>query len=70
MTISGADIYGSLGVPYLSGIMDQLTVSTRAKTACKIWNDATLAAYFPFDGSLTDADPNFFNCNSIRSISN
>jgi hypothetical protein len=59
MTIGGADIYGALGVPYLSGTMDHLTISTRAKTACEILNDATLAAYFPFDGSLTDAGPNF-----------
>lgn len=49
----------TIGVPYLSGIMDHLTVSTRAKTACEILNNATLVAYFPFDGSLTDAGPNF-----------
>jgi hypothetical protein len=59
VTIGGADIYGSLGVPYLTGLMDHLTVSTRVKEACEILNDATLAAYFPFDGSYTDAGPNF-----------
>jgi hypothetical protein len=55
----------TIGVPYLSGIMDHLTVSTRAKTACEILNDATLAAYFPFDGSLTDAGPNFLTAISF-----
>jgi hypothetical protein len=64
ITIGGADIYGSLGVPYLTGLMDHLTVSTRAKTACEILNDATLAAYFPFDGSFTDAGPNFLTTTS------
>jgi hypothetical protein len=59
ITIGGADIYGSLGVPYLTGLMDHLTVSTRVKTACEILNDATLAAYFSFDGSFTDFGPNF-----------
>ena len=61
VTIGGADIYGSLGVPYLTGAIDHLTVSTRAKSACEILNDATLAAYFPFDGSFADAGPNFLS---------
>lgn len=64
VTIGGADIYGGLGVPYLTGLMDHLTVSTRAKTSCEILNDATLAAYFPFDGSFTDAGPNFLTTTS------
>ena len=64
VTIGGADIYGSLGIPYLSGGMDHLTVSTRAKSACEILNDATLVAYFPFDGSFTDAGPNFLTVTS------
>ncbi len=59
ITIGGADIYGSLGTPYLTGLMDHLTVSTRAKSTCEILNDATLAAYFPFDDSFIDAGPNF-----------
>lgn len=57
--IGGADIYGSFGILYLTGLMDHLTVSTRAKTACEILNDATLATHLPFDGSFTDAGPNF-----------
>lgn len=61
VTIGGADIYGSLGVPYFTGAIDHLTVSTRAKSACEILNDATLAAYFPFDGSFADAGPNFLS---------
>ena len=64
ITIGGADIYGSLGVPFLTGSMDHLTVTTRAKSACEILNDATLAAYFPFDGSLTDTGPNFLTATS------
>ena len=64
ITIGGADIYGSLGTPYLTGSMDHLTVTTRVKSACEILNDATLAAYFPFDGNLTDAGPNFLTATS------
>lgn len=64
ITIGGADIYGGLGIPYLTGAIDHLTVTTRAKTACEILNDATLAAYFPFDGTLTDAGPNSLSVTS------
>ena len=61
VTIGGADVYGSVGVPYFTGAIDHLTVSLRAKSACEILNDATLAAYFPFDGSFVDAGPNFLS---------
>jgi hypothetical protein len=64
ITIGGANIYGSLGIPYLTGAIDHLTVTTRAKTACEILNDATLAVYFPFDGTFTDAGPNFLTVTS------
>ncbi len=62
--IGGADIYGGLGVLYQTGLMDHLTVSARAKIACEILNDATLAAYFPFDASFTDTGPNFLTTTS------
>jgi len=58
MTIGSANVGGTIGTPYFSGYIDELMVFTRAKTACEILNDATLAAYFPFDGSYTDSGPN------------
>ncbi|CAF1136917.1 unnamed protein product [Rotaria sordida] len=40
--------------------MDKLTISRRAKSACEILEDATLAARFPFDNvaTLVDFGPN------------
>ena len=64
ITIGGADVYGGLGIPYLTGAIDHLTVTTRAKTACEISNDASLAVYFPFDGTFTDAGPNSLSVTS------
>jgi hypothetical protein len=58
MTIGSANVDGAIGKPYFSGYIDELMISTRVKSACEILNDATLAAYFPFDGSYTDAGPN------------
>jgi hypothetical protein len=58
MTIGSANVDGTIGAPYFSGYIDELMVSTRVKTPCEILNDATLTAYFPFDGSYTDAGPN------------
>jgi hypothetical protein len=58
MTIGGANVDGTIGKPYFSGYIDELMVYTRARTACEILNDATLSAYFPFDGSFTDSGPN------------
>jgi hypothetical protein len=58
MTIDSANIDGTIGTPYFSGYIDQLIVSTSVKTACEILNDATLVAYFPLNGSYTDAGPN------------
>jgi hypothetical protein len=58
MTIGSANVDGTIGTPYFSGYIDQLIVYTRAKSACEILNEATLVAYFPFDGSYTDAGPN------------
>jgi hypothetical protein len=64
MTIGNAIVDGTIGTPYFSGYIDELMISTRAKTACEILNDATLAAYFPFDGSYTDAGPNSLSLTS------
>ena len=58
VTIGGADIYGGYGILYSTAVMDLLSVSTRAKSTCEIYNDATLAAYLPFDGSVVDGGPN------------
>ena len=64
MTIGSANVDGSFGTPYFSGYIDELMVFTRVKTACEILSDATLAAYFPFDGSYTDAGPNSLSATS------
>lgn len=58
MTIGSAKIDGTIGTPFFSGYLDELMISTRVKSACEILNDATLAAYFPFDNTLIDAGPN------------
>jgi hypothetical protein len=60
--VSGNVTIGSTAVntatSYWNGLIDQLTINNRAKTSCEILNDATLVAYFPFDGSSSDAGPN------------
>lgn len=44
---------------YLNAYVNHFTISSRAKSACEILNDAKLVAYFPFDsGSLIDVGPN------------
>ncbi|CAF0972410.1 unnamed protein product, partial [Didymodactylos carnosus] len=59
-TIGGGQIGGSAAAQvYFNGYIDHLSYSTRAKSACEVLNDATLAAYFPFDSSLYDSGPNF-----------
>ena len=58
ITIGSANVAGNIGTPYFSGYIDQLIVYTRAKSTCEILNDATLAAYFPFDGNFIDSGPN------------
>ncbi|CAF1623546.1 unnamed protein product, partial [Didymodactylos carnosus] len=60
VTIGGGPIGGSAAAQvYFGGYIDHLSYSTRAKSSCEILNDATLAGYFPFDGSLNDSGPNF-----------
>ena len=45
---------------YFNGYIDNVKVTTRAKTAAEILNDATLMAYYPFDlpNQLLDKGPN------------
>ena len=64
MTIASADVDGNIGNAAFSGYLDQLMIYTRAKTACEILNDATLVAYFPFDGNYIDAGPNSLSITS------
>ncbi|CAF1433147.1 unnamed protein product [Didymodactylos carnosus] len=50
------------GSNYFAGYLDQLSITSGAKTAVDILNDATLCAYFSFDaGSLLDYGPNGLN---------
>jgi hypothetical protein len=58
MTIGSANVDENIGKATFSRYLDQLMIYTRAKTACKILNNATLVAYFPFDGNYIDAGPN------------
>ncbi|CAF0973494.1 unnamed protein product [Rotaria sordida] len=50
-------VYGS---NFFQGYIDQLTIVNRAKSACEILDDATLATYYDFDNSpiLNDSGPN------------
>lgn len=52
---------------YFNGGIDILKVSSGAKTACQILNDATLTAYYPFDSSTTYLDVGY---NSIHGVWN
>lgn len=47
--------------------MDQLTITDRAKPACEILDDATLATYYNFDinPSLIDSGPNSLSSTSL-----
>lgn len=61
-TIGGARIGGNTNATvYYSGHIDHFTISSRAKSACEIYLDATLACYFSFDSSssIDDSGPNF-----------
>ncbi|CAF1365960.1 unnamed protein product [Rotaria sp. Silwood1] len=52
---------GKTGIPegyWFDGLLDQITVTNRAKTSCEILNDASLVAHFPFDSSTVDIGPN------------
>ena len=40
------------------GLIDQLTITYRAKTACEVLDDASLVAHFTFDSSFIDIGPN------------
>ncbi len=64
MTIASANVDGNIGKATFSGYLDQLMIYTRAKTACEILNDATLVAYFSFDGNYIDSGPNSLSITS------
>ena len=64
MTIGSAKIDGTIGKPFFSGYLDELMISTRVKSQCEILNDATLVAYFPFDGNYADVGPNSLSLTS------
>ena len=63
-TIGGGTIGGNTTLNvYYSGYIDHVTLSGRAKSACEVYLDATLACYFTFDStsSLVDSGPNFLS---------
>ena len=58
LTIGFSELYSFTGNNYYGGLMDQLSLIGRSKTADEILCDATLTAYFSFDnGSTTDQGP-------------
>jgi hypothetical protein len=53
-----------------TGLIDQLSITLRAKTAAEILEDATLCAYYSFDlGSLADLGPNGLNGSAVNTKS-
>ena len=58
MTIGSAKVDGTIGTPSFTGYLDEMIISTRARTACDILNDGTLAAYLPMDNTTADTGPN------------
>jgi hypothetical protein len=47
-----------------SGFIDKLTFVSRVKNASELLDEATLVAYYPFDGSYLDSGPNNINNNN------
>lgn len=58
----------SIGANNFQGQIDELSVSTRAKSDCEILEDATLSAHFKFDSGavLIDSGPNQLSATSQR----
>ena len=58
---------------FFTGRIDHVSVTSGAKTACQILNDATLTAYYPFDvgASYLDSSMNIFHgiANSLITVS-
>jgi len=55
---------------YFTGLIDQLSITLRAKTAEEILEDATLCAHYSFDsGSLADLGPNGLNGSAVNTKS-
>jgi hypothetical protein len=53
---------GSTPSYFWTGLIDQVSYVSRAKTATEILSDATLVAYYSFDnGSFYDLGPNKIN---------
>jgi hypothetical protein len=65
--------YVTMGVGsgmYFTGLIDQLSITLRAKTAEEILEDATLCAYYSFDsGTLADLGPNGLNGSAVNTKS-
>jgi hypothetical protein len=71
ITIGRTDISigGNTG-KYFTGLIDQLSLTFRAKTAAEILEDATLCAYYSFDlDSLADLGPNGLNGSAMNTKS-
>jgi hypothetical protein len=49
------------GVTFHSGYIDKLTFVSRVKNASELLDEATLVAYYPFDGSYSDSGLNKIN---------
>ncbi|UJR21688.1 hypothetical protein I4U23_024765 [Adineta vaga] len=65
-TIIGRTLSLSYGASYYNGRIDHFTISGgTTRSACQIYNDATLLAYYPFDSSETWNDYSVNLCNGI-----
>jgi hypothetical protein len=62
ITIGAINNTGSTPSYFWTGLIDQVSYVSRAKTATEILSDATLVAYYSFDnGSFYDLGPNKIN---------
>jgi hypothetical protein len=55
------------GTQFHNGFIDKITFVSRVKNSSELLDEATLVAYYPFDGSYVDFGPN--NINNITSKS-
>ncbi|UJR16849.1 hypothetical protein I4U23_003748 [Adineta vaga] len=63
MIIGGAKVLNM----FYEGLIDQLSIVTRVKSASEILNAATLVVYYPFiNQNLLDSGPNFINGTGIN----
>ncbi|CAM4842847.1 unnamed protein product [Rotaria magnacalcarata] len=64
VTTIGRTISSAYGTTYFNGRIDHFTISAgAARSACQIYNDATLTAYYPFETTNTfyDYSVNLYN---------